>query len=74
MSDTRGGTSPSPRAHTIGISVVEEVDQLIETFGLRGATLRIGVAPDLTPPPTREEIAKAMRAPCLHLASRIRML
>jgi hypothetical protein len=42
-------------------SVVQEVDRLVDRFGLGGASRRIGVALDITPPPTREEIAEAMR-------------
>jgi hypothetical protein len=42
-------------------AVVEEVDRLVDRFGLSGASRRIGIALDITPPPTREEIAEAMR-------------
>jgi hypothetical protein len=56
------GREYSARAEvtTVSTLVVDEVARLVERFGLRGASRRIGVALDITPPPTYEEIVEAM--------------
>jgi hypothetical protein len=42
-------------------AVLAEVDRLVATYGRKGAGQRIGVALDTAPPPTREDLALAMR-------------
>jgi hypothetical protein len=37
------------------------VERTIARYGRKGATWRTGITLDATPPPTREEIAQAMR-------------
>src|SRR5262249_32980966 len=41
--------------------VLTEVERMIATVGAREASLHIGVALDLTPPPSRDELVRALR-------------
>lgn len=49
-------------------AVVEAVEHLVEKFGLNDATNRTGLALDINPPPTTDELAAAMDG---HVAIRI---
>ena len=50
--------------------VMAEVEQTIARYGRKGASWRIGITLDASPPPSWEEIAEAIRG---HAVIRIRL-
>lgn len=49
-------------------AVLEEAEHLVAKYGLKEASARIGLALDIDPPPTKEELATALEG---HVAIRI---
>lgn len=41
--------------------LLAEVDRYVERYGLKGASMRIGIVLDMRPPLTREELTEALR-------------